>query len=156
MMGRYVGRYPAMVAPIVGPDGRLKSLHRTYIADLAQCKKTMPVVDSISGAAVRLFEPGECLGVAEGIESAIAAHELFDVPVWSLLSTGGMKSFAPPAGVRHLTIFADNDDNFDGQCAAYSLAQRLTSTGIDVEVEVPPKAGCDWLNVLTAEGGKAP
>lgn len=147
--GRYVGRYPAMLAPITGPEGELQSVHRTFLADLPTRKKIMPPVETIRGAAVRLFDPVDSLGVAEGIETAIAARELFDVPTWAALSTSGLKTFRPPDDIRRLIIFGDNDSIFAGQTAAYTLANRLArETSLDIEVNIPPGQPGDWLDVL--------
>jgi len=139
---------PAVVAPILGPDGTIQSAHRIYQGDVTPRKKTMPAVDTIRGGAVRLFDPAvSILGVAEGNETAIAVHELFGISTWAALSAAGIETFEPPAGLRRLVIFADNDINYAGQKAAYALASRLTRT-IEVEVKVPPDPDTDWLNVL--------
>jgi putative DNA primase/helicase len=148
-----VGLFPAIIAPVIGPDGTLLSAMRIYDADVTPRKKLMPSVANINGGAVRLFEPGEELGVAEGIESALAAHELFDLPTWAALSEGGLRSFIPPPGLMRLVVLADNDASFIGQRAALDLAYRLRrdDPGLMVQVETPPEFDTDWLDVLLAK-----
>ena len=146
--GRSLGRFPAMVAPVVDAAGELSSVHRTYIGDVPTRKKLMPTVNSITGATVRLCPHVGILGVAEGIETAIAAHELFAVPTWACLSANGIETFNPPSNITHLLIYGDNDRNFVGQRAAHVLAARLAGK-ITVEVLIPDTPG-DWLDVLNA------
>ena len=150
------GKFPAMLARVVAPDGRGATLHRTYLqgghkAPVSSPKKLM-AGKAVAGAAVRLFPAAECLGIAEGIETALAASQLFGVPVWSCISAAGIQSFEPPVGVRELIVFGDSDKNFVGQAAAYAAAHRLKRRGLVVTVEIPSTAG-DWLDQLCAGAG---
>lgn len=140
-----------MLATVTAPTGEAVTLHRTYLengrkAPVPYPKKLMQGLSSV-GAAIRLFPVSENLGIAEGIETALAAAELFGMPVWSCISAGGIESFVPPAGVKAITIFADHDLNFTGQAAAFRAAQRLALTGYSVTVKIPDAPG-DWLDVL--------
>jgi len=146
-----VGKFPAMLARVVAPDGRGANIHRTYLqsghkAPVSAPKKLM-AGKPVAGAAVRLFPVAERLGIAEGIETALAAAQLFGVPVWSCISATGIQSFEPPEGVRELVIFGDNDSHFVGQSAAYAAANRLERRGFAVTVTIPPTPG-DWLDQL--------
>lgn len=149
--GVFIGRYPAVIVPIAAPDGRLVSVQRVFTdRSLAERKKMMPPAGTVKGGAARLFEPADEIGVGEGVETCIAAHELFGMPVWAALTEGGVQAFQPPPGVRRVIIYGDNDANFVGQMAAYALAKRLSLAGLTAEVVLPPDAGTDWLDALNA------
>jgi putative DNA primase/helicase len=147
---------PAMVAVVSGPDVRPVTLHRTYLegprkAPVEEPRKLMPGSVPV-GAAVRLAEPGEMMGIAEGIETALAAAALFGIPVWSAISASILEKWAPPEECRRVIVFADADRSFRGQAASYQLARRLVAMGLDAEVQVPPTMGTDWNDVLLSRG----
>ena len=149
--GKMLGTLPAMLATVTDATGRAVSMHRTYVEDgqkaAVPAPRKMMQGLPLAGAAIRLTPVSRSLGMAEGIETALAAAELFEVPTWSCISTSGIESFEPPAGVGHVIIFADNDANFAGQAAAYRAAHRLALRSIEAEVVIPPQVG-DWLDEL--------
>ena len=57
----------------------------------------------------------------------------------------------PPEGVSEVHIFADCDEGYAGQAAAYTLAHRLAGK-VEVVVRLPAAPG-DWNDVLL---GKIP
>ena len=104
------------------------------------------------GGAVRLAMPGPVLGIAEGIETALAAMKMFTIPTWAALNAGGVEKFEPPVETERLIIFGDNDQNGVGQRGAYALAARLSGR-IQVEVKIPEKSGTDWNDALLGRAG---
>jgi len=149
------GLRPCMVAMVSGPDGKPVTMHRTFLApdgsgkaEMASPRKIMPG-ELPDGACVRLGEyvPGGPLGVAEGIETALSASALWDMPVWATISTAMMKRWAAPEGCEEIAVFADNDEKFGGLAAAYALAHRLACAGLHVTVHAPPEPG-DWNDYL--------
>ena len=104
------------------------------------------------GGAIRLGKVEECMGVAEGIETAFSASKLFGLPVWSLINTSLLARWRPPAGVKKVMIFGDADPKLGGHAAAYRLGHRLACAKFEVSMEIP-KAG-DWNDNLL--GGATP
>lgn len=144
--------FPAMVSMIAGPDGKPASLHRTFLAPegdkaaVESPRRMMPGTVA-KGAAIRLAEHGDSLGIAEGIETAFSASALFGIPVWAVVNSELMKSWEVPAGVSRVVIFGDNDPGFAGQAAAFGLARRLAAPGLVINIEIPPVSGDDWNDV---------
>lgn len=148
--------FPALLARIDGPDGRLITLHRLYLKDGAKAPVTMPkktLSDGISGAAIRLAAAAETLNVCEGLENALAIYKRSGMAAtWSGISAGNLRQLWIPPQVRELRIYADNDadSDFAGQLAAFTLARSARRRGLDVKVFVPHKPGSDWADVWLA------
>lgn len=150
------GVRPRMIAA-VGRYGvpKLDTIHRTFLrpdglakAEMASPRKLMPgpVPD---GACVMLSEWTESgpLGIAEGIETAMAASALFSIPVWAAISSSMMKKWLPPPGCEEIVVFGDHDPKFGGQAAAYHRANRLAAKNLPVgQVLSPDLSGEDWAD----------
>ena len=152
-----VGEFPAMVAPIVAPDGRTVALHRTYLArngrkaDVPTVKKLTGAAGPMTGASVPLHKPTRgCIGVAEGIESALAAWCASTVGTVATYCAGNLAAWVWPQNVQRLVIFADNDKA--GREAAGTLHARALAAGLRVEVMTPTDPGTDWCDVWAARG----
>ena len=150
------GSHPALLAIMRYPDGRGASVHRTYLTARGAKAPVDPVRKimagfPLEGSAVRLGPIQECLGIAEGIETAICAGKLFGFPVWAGISANGLLAWIPPEGVRRVVICGDNDANAVGQAAAWEKARRLIAAGFQVEVRIPPVVGQDWADVWAAD-----
>ena len=157
--GALTGTYAAMVGLVTSPDGKPLTYHRTFLADgkkasVPSPRKLMPAAGDTTGAAIRLWPVSASMGIAEGIETALACHQLFGIPTWSAISAGGLERFIPPDGIQELMIFADRDASYTGQAAAYALAKRLVrDTQIRVWVSLPDDMG-DFADQLMANRDK--
>jgi putative DNA primase/helicase len=141
--------HPAMIAMVTGPDGAPSILHRTYLtaegrkASVISPRRFMPGTVA-KGVAIRLAPVGDALGIAEGIENALSASVLFGMPCWAAVNAGMLAMWQPPPEVQRVIIFGDNDPNYAGQAAAYTLARRLGAQKLMVEVKLPAAVGVDW------------
>lgn len=151
--------WPAMLARFISPDNKTTILHRTWLAEPGQKAPVTPVRKMMmgripEGGAIRLAPPAETMGIAEGIETALAAHMLWRIPVWAATSAGALVKWRAPAICKCVIIFADADASYTGQMAAYNLAYRLKSDARleGVEVRLPDYhdrgANEDWCDRL--------
>ena len=132
--------WPGMVAvPRLANGEPVGGIHRTFLCEDGHAKAPAgkKMLGTIAEAAVRLFpmpEDGR-IGVAEGIETALAAHRIFGVPVWAALSANGLARVQWPEGTQHVTIHADAGDA--GRQAAATLSDRLNLANIPNRIVVP-------------------
>lgn len=152
-----IGSFPAMVAPLLAPDGRVVALHRTYLtadgrkADVPAVKKLTATAGPLAGASIRLYEPARgCIGIAEGIETALAASLASGVPTVSTYCANGLAGFVWPASVQRLLIFGDNDRA--GREAADTLRARALAARLRAEVLAPSDDCVDWCDVWAQRG----
>jgi putative DNA primase/helicase len=137
-----------MLALITDVRGEPASLQRIRVSSDGRSINKMLMAGKLpEGASIKLHKPSpQGLGIAEGIGTALSASVLFNVPVWAAISAPLLKKWRPPMGVQKVIIFGDNDENFTGQEAAYSLARSL-SGDVEVEVKIPSIPGWDWNDV---------
>lgn len=146
---------PAMVAIMQAPDGRATMIHTTFLtasgekAPMDNPRLMMPGTIA-EGAAVRLAEHGDEIGIAEGIETALSATALTGIPCWAALNRVLLMKWIAPTDIKRVVIFGDNDAKFDGQAAAYALASKIgrQKDAPAVEVRIPATIGEDWNDVL--------
>jgi len=158
---RFMGLHPAMLGAVTDATAQLVSVHRTYLT-LDGRKADRPVVKKLSGCSawlagcsVKLHQPrlvnGEVsIGVAEGIETALACFTLWGTPTVSAISAQGLASYQWPQEVTNLIIHADNDLSQVGQRAAETLEKRARKGGLAERVFTPPDSGTDWADVWSA------
>jgi putative DNA primase/helicase len=143
----FTGDDAILIALVRSNDGGM-TLHRTYIKGGKKVGVRYAPGPMPAGGAVQLLpiDGRGVLGIGEGIETALSAAKLFDVPVWAALDARNLSRWEPPAEARSIMIFADNDENGVGQDAA-ELRDRLSATGLQVEIKLPEVMGQDWNDI---------
>jgi putative DNA primase/helicase len=140
---------PALVALVTDAlTGVSMSLHRTWV--MASGRKAAIESPRLllaghrkTGGVIRLWPDEEVtcrLGVAEGIETALAAAHGF-TPIWAAIDAGNLGALPLLPAIESLTIFADHDDV--GLRAAVRLASRWAEAGREVLVVTPEREGHD-------------
>jgi putative DNA primase/helicase len=148
---------PCMFAIASNEYGEPVYKHLTYIengkkAELETVRKMHTLQEYPASVAVKLFEAGAVLGIAEGIESALSAANIYKMPVWSAINATIMQRFRAPTGVSALYIFADNDRNGTGLAAAFNCGRANILSNNDVQkvyIRWPLKLN-DFNDMLTA------
>lgn len=152
---RVVGYYPSLLAEVRDLADELVTVSVTWTENGRKLsgfepRKMLSGTTGRSGCAVRIWPAtGETLGIAEGIETAIAACRLFRIPTWAALSASLLAKFEPPSHVKHLVVFADHDRA--GIKAATKLRERLQGR-LSVAITAPPREEEDWADVQARVG----
>jgi hypothetical protein len=146
---------PALLAA-VHERGTLVAVQRTFLdprrarraRDLANPRRLLgrPGLGSVVLASAT-----ETLGLAEGIETALSAMALLDVPVWAVLGSERLARVVIPTGVNRLLLLPDNDRA--GRLGAIAASKTHAADDRVIETLWPPDGFNDWNDVLRA-GGK--
>jgi hypothetical protein len=127
-----------MIAEVKYDDDRFCAVHRTYLSpDRAAKAAITPNKMALGGmedGAVRLAPAAAVLGLAEGIETALSAMQLFRLPCWAALGSR-LHRVRLPKLVDHVILFADRGDA--GKAAALRALQVFRRQGLVVTVRPP-------------------
>ncbi|MFI4985818.1 MAG: CHC2 zinc finger domain-containing protein [Alphaproteobacteria bacterium] len=147
---------PAMVAAVQASDGEMTAVHRTWLrpdgrgkAQVESCKMAL---GTLGRGAVRLGPDAPTMGLAEGIETALSAQELFGMPVWAALGCR-LDAIEPLFGAAHLVVFRDN--GAAGASAAERVQEVQRNQGRRITIKAPSDGLKDFNDVISAEGWAA-
>ena len=165
--GKVQGYYDTLCS-VIRSNGKLWSLHRIFLlngnkAPVSNAKKMMIPLSDYSDTNSLFIRMGKVpehgiIGIAEGIETALACYCGIRIPTWSAISAPFLEQFRPPKNVKAVIIFADKDASGTGQSSAKILKERLLSMGIKAFIclpksEIPVNSkGIDWLDELQQKG----
>ena len=146
--------FPAIVCRITDAlTNEPMSLHFTFLdpagagdgkAHVGSPKLLLPG-HTKKGGLIRLVDDAEVttgLGLAEGVETALAVMAAGWSPVWSAIDSGNLGHLPVLAGIESITIFADHDNA--GIAAANRLAEQWVTAGRDARIAKSPTRNSDW------------
>ena len=124
------------------------------MADVPTVKKLTGAAGLLAGACIPLHKPVRGrIGIAEGIETALAAWCASGVPTVAAYCAGNLAAWRWPTGLQRLVIFADADSA--GREASGELLARAVRAGLQTSVMTPTEPGTDWCDVWAARGPAA-
>jgi putative DNA primase/helicase len=129
--------FPAMVARLSNDKGFV-CIQRTWLdgpkkADVLSVKKCLGRMDN---SAVRFRMPRtETLGLAEGIETALSASQLYSFAVWAVCGLDRLSKIQIPKSVHHVIIFGDAGAG--ARDKSFAAAREYEDRGLTAEVIFP-------------------
>lgn len=148
--------FDAMIAAVQGPDRSVIATQLTWLDPSGGGKAPVDpprrTIGALRDGAIRLGAAGESLGIAEGVETAIAAQQIANVSVWATLGAQRLGNLAIPPGVKKLHIFADADK--PGREAAEKAARAYQN--YVVKIHTPRAPFGDFADIAAKKfAGKA-
>ena len=146
--------HPALLAA-VRDDSGLLAVHRTFLdpaGGQARFDNPKRLLANPGRGAVRIGQPTRVLGIAEGVETALAASVIHGFPVWAVLGNERFGLVTIPQCVERLIVLADNDTG--GARAAMLANDGLQRDRLTIETLWPPAQHNDWADVLMAMKGE--
>ena len=133
-------RWPALIAAVSDPSGRITGVQRTYLARDGSAKAPLAAprkaLGRIAGNAVRFGDPGEVMIIGEGVETVLSLRAILPaMPIAAALSAQNLGAVRLPPSLRRLYIAADRDEA--GLGAAERLRKRAIAEGVDAVILLP-------------------
>ena len=148
--------WPAMIASVTDPDGKLTGAHRTWLAPNGSGKAPIDTprraMGDLLGNAVRFGIAGDVMAAGEGIETMLSLRGVLPtMPMAAALSAAHLAAILFSDTLRRLYIARDDDPAGDGAMAV--LIDRAQAVGIEA-ITLSPRLG-DFNEDLRALGPDA-
>jgi hypothetical protein len=174
---------PALVAPVTNSLDVVTAVQRIWVLDQAyfdgseiSARANRPGIETrkkslghFGDGVVRLAPAGPRLGLAEGVETGLAAMRIYRVPVWVLCGTArfgapahdGAAEREPslwvPGDIEHLVIFGDR--GLAGETCATHAAEWFSRNGLPATAVFPGAGFSDFndqlVGVMARQGGRS-
>lgn len=149
---------PAMLAAVTTDIGVI-AVHRTFLdgasGKLASFERPKRALGRLGCGAVRLAPAVQGrLGLAEGIESALSAMQLFGIPCWATLGNERFGLVSIPESVLELYLFIDNDAG--GALAEERALKAYAAPNRVIHSRAPASPGFDWNDELQSRLARKP
>lgn len=160
--------FPALICRVDDAFGDLTAVWKIFLdpkkPSKAPVDKAKIGAGVAAGGAVRIGGVAAHIGLAEGLETSLAARALIKYrhPVWAGLSTSGVIGFEPALGVEHITSFPDGDKPWrkqdgelvlaepPGRAAVRKLHERMEAIGLRHDSQPEPRIRNDYLDIWAA------
>jgi hypothetical protein len=150
----------ALVAPLRRSDGRITAIQRIYLMPVVEFdgSATAPKdnraplrvrkknLGSAGDGAVQMAPAGPILGIAEGLESALAASKLYRVSAWATCGASRLHAVGLPPETREVLIFADRGEA--GEAAAERAYDTYRRQGRRCSIILPEEPFGDFNDML--------
>jgi putative DNA primase/helicase len=128
------------------------AIHRTALtADNPPHRIERRSLGPTGGGAIKILSDHDVhsgLLIGEGIETTLSASKWLKFkPCWSVIDKNGIANFPVLSGIESVTIAVDNDFGREGQKAAATCIERLTTNGIEV-ITTKPNRGGDFNDII--------
>lgn len=144
--------HPALIAAVRDGAGEVSAIQRIWLSDDGRAKAALDPAKASLGpmrdGAVRLGRPAPMMGLAEGVETALSAMQMYSLPVWASLGATRLKSVRLPKACRAVVIFADNGEA--GLRLARAACAHFRRQGRMVFLQPPNAAFGDFNDALRA------
>lgn len=150
--GRDVVFRPALIAA-VRERHRIVAVHRSFLDPVS-----FTLANDLTDARMMLGRPGrgavqlapanDILGLAEGIETALAAMRLHRLPVWATLGAERAGHILLPDSLERLVLLFDRDG--PGWSAHQRALEAYARPDLEIRSAWPPAGYNDWADVLAA------
>jgi hypothetical protein len=146
---------PVMLAKVCRPGTDIVTgIHRTFLkydgSGKAAVEPNKKSLGNILGGAVYLGNPGETVGVSEGIENGLTYQQATGTPTLAALSAGGLENLILPALPLASTVVIIADNDTVGLQAAAKAGDRWLVEGRQVMVITHPEDGMDLNDLLVS------